>query len=73
MLGGEQGGGIFDQLKEAASQFGLEKLQENFPQIGEMLEGMDSSSIQDIITHFQENGLPKDLSSITDIINQFKK
>lgn len=70
VLGGE-GGNLIDQVKQMATEKGLESLTEKFPQIGEMLHGVDSSSLQDLFSQITANGIPDSLDEIKEIIAKF--
>ena len=69
LIGGEN---ILDQLKEKVIQGGLETLTEKFPQLQEYVDKLDPDQIEGLIDNIKENGIPKDLASITELIKSFQ-
>lgn len=59
-LGGE-GGNLIDQVKNMATQKGLESLLEKYPQASQYLKNVDPGKLQDIVTEITKNGIPKSL------------
>lgn len=71
LIGGN-GENIFDQIKEKVIQGGLEKLTEKYPQLQEYVDKLDPDQIEGLIDNIKENGIPKDLDSITELIKSFQ-
>ena len=71
LIGGN-GENIFDQIKEKVIQGGLEKLTEKYPQLQEFVDKLDPDQIEGLIDNIKENGIPKDLDSITELIKNFQ-
>lgn len=71
LIGGN-GENIFDQIKEKVIQGGLEKLTEKYPQLQEYVDKLDPDQIEGLIDNIKENGIPKDLDSITELIKNFQ-
>lgn len=71
LIGGN-GENIFDQIKEKVIQGGLEKLTEKYPQLQEYVDKLDPDQIEGLIDKIKENGIPKDLDSITELIKSFQ-
>lgn len=77
--------GLFDQLTSMAGNLGnLGNLAElmnnpqikqmmNNPQIAGLIQKLDQDAIQKLIANVQKNGIPKDMASITKLIESLMK